>query len=424
MAMTDKMAARLGLQSAAATQDYVMGVAERSLHSASVGTIMNRSEQYREILKQPAAASDDGDGNEPESKVKPYDLAVIIGRFEPMHVGHGILINKARTLADNTLVLIGSAKLPRTIKNPFTYEERREMIEGYVDQHDFTHVDVAALRDSLYSDAWWEKQVQELVQKHILALAADGGIVTGRPIKVCVVGYKKDDTSYYLDRFPQWDLKQVEEISLPLDATTIRNLLFTSPNYLELLNGIVPDSTLVFLKQFVKTEEYQRLVREFIKINADKASWAIAPHPVNFDTADAVVTKAGHILLVKRDKAPGEGLWALPGGFVNPWETVRAAAMRELDEETCIDLPPAILNSAFAQEGFYFDHPGRSLRGRTITFAFKVDLDTYDKKPGLPKVHGSDDAREARWFTIAEVLEMSEFIFEDHLSIISRLLGL
>jgi bifunctional NMN adenylyltransferase/nudix hydrolase len=389
------------------------------------GMTQDRAEQYKEILKRPAAASDDGDGHDDSpARVKPYDLAVIIGRFEPMHAGHGILINKARTLADNTLVLVGSAKLPRTIKNPFTYEERREMIEGYVDQHDFTHVDVAPLRDSLYSDAWWEKQVQETVQKHLLALVGDGLVPAGKPIKVCIVGYKKDDSSYYLDRFPQWDLQQVEEISLPLDATTIRNLLFSSVNYLELLNGIVPDSTLAFLKQFVKTDEYQRLVREFVKIKADKASWAMAPYPVIFSTADAVVTKAGHILLVRRKDAPGEGLWALPGGFVNVGEHVRAAAIRELIEETAIDLPPGLLNNAFAPEGFVFDHPGRSLRGRTITHAFKVDLDLFDKKPGLPKVHGSDDAAEARWFTIAEVMEMSEYIFEDHLSIIARLLSM
>lgn len=390
------------------------------------GMDFDRAEQYREYLKYPQTANNDGDGDDPDNddRVKPYDLAVIIGRFEPLHAGHGILINKARTLAENTLILVGSSELPRTIKNPFNYAERKAMIEGYVEQHEFTSVATAALRDSLYSDAWWEKQVQEKVQHYILTLVSNGQISAGKPVRVCLVGYKKDDSSYYLDRFPQWEFRQSDEINLPLDATTIRNLLFTSQGHLHLLHGIVPDSTMEFLKDFVETEEYQRLVREYMKIITDKAAWAVAPYPVIFSTADAVVTKAGHVLLVRRKQAPGEGLWALPGGFVNVSETIRAAAIRELVEETSIDLPPAVLNSAFAQEGVVFDHPGRSLRGRTVTHAFKVDLDAIDRKAGLPKVHGADDASEARWFTIAEVLRMSEQIFEDHLSIIARILGL
>ena len=400
-------------------------------HASHSGMDAPQAEQYREQLFDPrlhppvACGNGDGEEGDDDGIAKSYDLAIIIGRFEPLHAGHGILINKARTLAYNTLVLVGSSFLPRTIKNPFNYSERKAMIEGYVAQHSFTRVAVAPLKDSLYSDAWWEKQVQETVQKHILDLLENGQIDThGKPLRICLVGYKKDNSSYYLDRFPQWDFQQVEELTLPLDATTIRNLLFSSKGYLDLLNGIVPDTTLSFLKNFVRTDEYGRLVREFVKISADKAKWVIAPHPVNFVTADSVVTKAGHILLVRRKHAPGEGLWALPGGFVNLDETVRDAAKRELNEETAIDLPPALLNSAFAQEGFVFDHPARSLRGRTITHAFFVDLDTYDKKPGLPIVKGSDDAAEAHWFTIAEVVTMSEQIFEDHLSIIAKLLHL
>jgi bifunctional NMN adenylyltransferase/nudix hydrolase len=73
--------------------------------------------------------------------------------------------------------------------------------------------------------------------------------------------------------------------------------------------------------------------------------------------------------------------------------------------------------------GVVFDHPGRSLRGRTITHAFLFDLDRADKKPGLPRVKGADDAVEAKWIPIAELLKMSDQIFEDHLSIIRTVLG-
>ena len=60
---------------------------------------------------------------------KQYDLAVYIGRFQPFHNGHLSVINKAEKLADKVLVLVGSANASPSIRNPFTYDERWEMID-------------------------------------------------------------------------------------------------------------------------------------------------------------------------------------------------------------------------------------------------------------------------------------------------------
>ena len=97
------------------------------------------------------------------------------------------------------------------------------------------------------------------------------------------------------------------------------------------------------------------------------------------------------------------------------------AAVRELIEETTIDLPRGLLYGSMG-DGVVFDHPGRSLRGRTFTHAYLFDLDKADtRNKDLPSVKGDDDAEDAKWFTFAEILEMGDVIYEDHLSIIRRM---
>jgi bifunctional NMN adenylyltransferase/nudix hydrolase len=355
---------------------------------------------------------------------KKYDLAVIIGRFEPYHVGHEILVNKALMIADRVLILIGSSYAPRTIKNPFTYDERVKMITEAAAP---AFIMTAPLVDNLYSDDEWVTSVQNHISNCMMPGSSWEDVPTKK--RVAIVGNKKDESSYYLDLFPQYDYVPVDEVKLGFDATTIRTMMFESPGFVDLLKSLVPEYTFSFLKEFMKTVEYLRLNREYNMVKKYKSSWAVAPYAPIFVTVDAVVKKAGHILLVKRRAAPGEGLLALPGGFVEQGERLADAAIRELLEETSIDLPRGLLLGSMGQ-GVVFDHPGRSLRGRTITHAFEFDLDKADKKPGLAKVKGGDDAlpttalgKATDWYTIAEVLAMPERIYEDHLSIIRKILG-
>lgn len=98
------------------------------------------------------------------------------------------------------------------------------------------------------------------------------------------------------------------------------------------------------------------------------------------------------ILLIKRGGHPSLGKWALPGGFVNPDETVEHAASRELFEETGVGgLRPTLICES--------SDPGRDPRGWTITSLFGAVVRSK------PVTDAGDDARDARWFGIKYWLE-------------------
>lgn len=150
-----------------------------------------------------------------------------------------------------------------------------------------------------------------------------------------------------------------------------------------------------------------------------KEAWSAAPYPPVFVTVDAVVRCADKVLLIKRGQPPGVGLHAVPGGFIEQRETAYQSAIRELREETQLDLPQATLKGALRGSAV-FDHPDRSQRGRTITHAFYFDLGNGP----LPKVKADDDAQSADWVDIAVIPKMEDLFHDDHFRMLDHFLGL
>jgi bifunctional NMN adenylyltransferase/nudix hydrolase len=337
---------------------------------------------------------------------KKYDTLVLIGRFQPLHTAHLEIIKRATALTDQLVIICGSANQPRTYKNPFTFEERRAMIKsataGLAMQ-----VYVEPNTDTIYNDQAWAVRVQGIVSKYRVLGGAGVGII----------GHKKDDSSFYLDMFPQWGYENVELIEF-LSAVDIRDLYFKRDVNMKFIKGVVPETVFDFLDEFRTHGEYEQIIREREFIAEHNKQYAGLKYPPIFSTADAVVIQSGHILMIRRRAEPGRGLWALPGGYVNARtdKSVEDAAIRELREETIIKVPAPVLRGSI-QRSKVFDAIDRSPRGRIITHAFHIQLPDGE----LPKVKGSDDAEKARWVPIAEV--RSEECFEDHYEIIQHFLG-
>lgn len=106
------------------------------------------------------------------------------------------------------------------------------------------------------------------------------------------------------------------------------------------------------------------------------------------------------MLLVKRGHPPLAGEWSIPGGVLELGETVRAAAVREAREETCLTVEPEELLGVY-------DRVLRDDAGCTLYHFVLID---FLCRPVAGKAQAADDADEVRWFTPAEAeqLELAE----------------
>jgi bifunctional NMN adenylyltransferase/nudix hydrolase len=377
-----------------------------------------------------------------------FGTTVIIGRFSPLHLGHCEMLLKALNKSEIVIILIGSSNQARSLKNPFTFEERSCMINSWIksEYENFApYVCIRALVDHPYNDALWIKSVQDVVHEVHNNI---GSVVQLKDKSISISGSDRDESTWYLSAFPQWKSDLVPEHCIPakkqgLSATSVRNVLFKDFENSESkasqkeqhnqkvseLQSVLPRSTAEFLSKFMKTKECSDLRAERAFIDSYKAAWSAAPYAPTFLTVDAVVIQSGHVLVVQRAAFPGKGLWALPGGFLDQNERLVDGCVRELIEETGIKIPEAMLRGiARNAPKEIFDKPDRSLRGRTVTTAFLIKLD--DTKP-LPKVKGQNaplretggkevqETSKAFWLPIGEALANSDKFFEDHLPIIS-----
>ena len=116
-------------------------------------------------------------------------------------------------------------------------------------------------------------------------------------------------------------------------------------------------------------------------------------------TVDAVIFRWNgnrlEVLLIRRKHYPFEGMWALPGGFVDMEETCEEAIVRELMEETSLEVP-------VLKQMHTFSALGRDPRGRTVSVTFSGVADIEKSA-----VKGGDDASDARWFQLDKLPELA-----------------
>lgn len=309
-------------------------------------------------------------------------IGIVIGRFQGFHEGHRHLLQSAWQKCDELVVLLGSSNKAPSIRNPFSVEQRKEFIEANVPQVVWRFEE---LEDYLYDDDKWLNQVKTLLEYYKLK-----GEVT-------IFAHEKEGNDY-LDLFSDIGYTKISGLE-GFDGTSFRKEMFENRH--SVVAHVQDD-----------WDFYQQ----------EKEKFAFYPYPetLNFCCADAVVECMDHVLLIKRKNAPGKGLWALPGGFKNNDETYLECAIRELKEETGIEIGAWEL-SINVEQSRMFDSPKRGVGIPRNTMAVHIKLEGLGTW-GFPETLAQDDASDVQWVALDKIGKGEFMLHDDHQDIIFTLI--
>lgn len=179
---------------------------------------------------------------------------------------------------------------------------------------------------------------------------------------VDLIAFKKRFSINFLEYF-----KKEVEFLLKGELMEIReDRLYLTKRGADYINGVIP----LFYSERSKQELINLSEKKVNRTEDEKVfleAYSMKDYPKPSLTADCIVLRKARgnldILLIKRGEHPYMNCYALPGGFLNPNETIEEAAHRELHEETGIEDIELSLLQVFSQ-------PGRDPRGWIISTVY------------------------------------------------------
>jgi bifunctional NMN adenylyltransferase/nudix hydrolase len=320
-----------------------------------------------------------------------FDLLVFIGRFQPFHLGHKAVIDKALSLSNNVAVLVGSSDRPQTAKNPWTFGERVNMLMS-VYPEDNLFID--GIRDYLYDDIRWASDVVEAVNDALGWFGLDEDTA-----KVGLIGKFDRHGFDYSTYFPNYEL--VVGVPAKWRSEDIRECLFSSGD----VSGYVPEEVNTFLLTYSTTAQFAIRATEQIDLSVSESF----PYPLAAANA-VVIHRSGQVLLTKNQRSIGKGLYALPGGVLSKGERAQDKQAVEINKAGV-----AVADLQACQKSGVFDHPDRNLGAREVTTVAVYTVNTKQ----LPAVGGG--VGDSFWWPLSRMGEIVNKMCDDHADIVRML---
>ena len=299
---------------------------------------------------------------------------LFITRAQPgLHYGHIDWLKQWQEHWINKWIIgVGSSNKEWTAENPFTYEERKKMIEKSVKSlWDTMNVEICPVPD------FWD---MNLWMNHILKYLPDFDYVVSWNPWVLESMKKSGKTPIQL------------EVRKLVKGSTIREMIVRKWD----LSEYLPEEVIKYLDEI---DAAWRLKKIF---NQERKCPGLTVDIVCFD-------KNWKLILIQRKNPP---YWvALPWWFVDVWETLVTAAKREMREETSVDVK--IEKSDYLG---YRDEPDRDPRAHAISHAFKAEIMSWEPK-------AADDAKSLVMVDPSEIDNL-DFAFSDHKEMILKALSM
>ncbi|RNJ74637.1 MAG: nicotinamide-nucleotide adenylyltransferase [Nitrosopumilus sp. B06] len=158
---------------------------------------------------------------------------LLVGRFQPFHLGHLEALRFALSQVESLWVGLGSSNRPINADNPFSADERRQMITSSINNLTSRRISIYAVPDT-DSHEKWIKKLDDIVPEFGTVFSNDdltGHLYSGRSVRVVPIPFLQRND---------------------LSGTNIRNLIRTGGKW----EDLVPEGTKNFL---IKTGAKRRL---------------------------------------------------------------------------------------------------------------------------------------------------------------------